>query len=102
MLVSQAVFAALGVQDQSAGWSLVTLTDHLADKRLLLVLDNCEHLLDACAVLASTLLRACPNLRLLATSRQALGVDRRGQVAGTAHGTAGRWGRRVGRAACER
>ena len=75
MLVSQAVFAALGAQDQSAGWSLVTLTDHLADKRLLLVLDNCEHLLDACAVLASTLLRACPNLRLMATSRQALGVD---------------------------
>lgn len=75
MLVSQAVFAALGAQDQSAGWSLVTLTDHLADKRLLLVLDNCEHLLDACAVLASTLLRACPNLRLMATSRQALGVN---------------------------
>jgi predicted ATPase/DNA-binding CsgD family transcriptional regulator len=75
MLVGQAVFAALGVQDQAAGWSLVTLTDHLADKRLLLVLDNCEHLLDACAVLASTLLRACPNLRLVATSRQALGVD---------------------------
>lgn len=75
MLVSQAVFAALGAQDQSAGWSLVTLTDHLAGKRLLLVLDNCEHLLDACAVLASTLLRACPNLRLMATSRQALGVD---------------------------
>jgi predicted ATPase/DNA-binding CsgD family transcriptional regulator len=47
----------------------------LADKRLLLVLDNCEHLLDACAVLASTLLRACPNLRIVATSRQALGVD---------------------------
>lgn len=75
MLVSQAVFAALGAQDQSAGWSLVTLTDHLADKRLLLVLDNCEHVLDACAVLAGTLLRACPNLRLMATSRQALGVD---------------------------
>ncbi|HEX6513648.1 MAG TPA: LuxR C-terminal-related transcriptional regulator, partial [Chloroflexota bacterium] len=39
-----------------------------------LVLDNCEHLLDACAVLAVTLVRACPQLRLLATSRQALGV----------------------------
>ena len=75
MLVSQAVFAALGAQDQSAGWSLVTLTDHVADKRLLLVLDNCEHLLDASAVLASALLRACPNVRLIATSRQALGVD---------------------------
>lgn len=74
LLVSQAVFAAVGAQDQSADWSLVTLTDFLAGRRLLLVLDNCEHLLDACAVLASALLRACPNLRLLATSRQALGV----------------------------
>jgi predicted ATPase/DNA-binding CsgD family transcriptional regulator len=74
LLVSQAVFSALGAQDQSAGWSLETLTDYVAARRLLLVLDNCEHLLDACAVLASTLLRACPNLRLLATSRQALGV----------------------------
>ena len=43
-------------------------------KRLLLVLDNCEHLLDACAVLAGTLLAACPDLHVLATSRQALGV----------------------------
>ena len=44
------------------------------DKRLLLVLDNCEHLLDGCAVLASTLIGACPDLHVLATSRQALGV----------------------------
>jgi predicted ATPase/DNA-binding CsgD family transcriptional regulator len=74
LLVSQAVFAALGAQDQSVGWSLPALADYLAGKRLLLVLDNCEHLLDACAVLASTLLRGCPELQLLATSRQALGV----------------------------
>jgi predicted ATPase/DNA-binding CsgD family transcriptional regulator len=74
MLVTQAAFAALGLQDRSAGWSLSTLTEYLAAKRLLLVLDNCEHLLDGCAVLASTLLAACPDLRVLATSRQALGV----------------------------
>lgn len=74
LLVSQAVFNALGAQDQSAGWSLSTLADYLAGKRLLLVLDNCEHLLDACAVLASTLLKSCPSLQLLATSRQALGA----------------------------
>ena len=61
-------------QDRSSDWSLVTLTDFLAGKRLLLVLDNCEHLLDACAVLASTLLQGCPDLHLLTTSRQALGV----------------------------
>jgi non-specific serine/threonine protein kinase len=74
LLLTQAIFTALGAQDRSAGWSLATLTDYLARKRLLLVLDNCEHLLDACAVLAGTLLRGCPELHLLATSRQALGV----------------------------
>src|SRR5215831_11464700 len=55
LLVTQAVFDALGLQDRSAGWSLSALAEHLAGKRLLLVLDNCEHLLDGCAVLASTL-----------------------------------------------
>jgi DNA-binding CsgD family transcriptional regulator len=74
LLVTQAVFGALGVHDLSAGLSLSSLTEYLAGKRLLLVLDNCEHLLDACAVLAATLLKACPELRLLATSRQAMGV----------------------------
>jgi predicted ATPase len=74
MLVTQATFGALGLQDRSAGWSLSTLAEHLASKRLLLVLDNCEHLLDGCAVLTSTLISACPDLHVLATSRQALGV----------------------------
>jgi non-specific serine/threonine protein kinase len=74
LLISQAVLNALGAHDQSASWSLSTLTDYLANKRLLLVVDNCEHLLDACAILASTLLKGCPGLRLLATSRQALGI----------------------------
>jgi predicted ATPase len=74
MLVPQAVFGALGVHDLSAGLSLSSLAGYLAGKRLLLVLDNCEHLLDGCAVLASALIRSCPDLRVLATSRQALGV----------------------------
>ena len=74
LLVTQAIFSALGVHDLSAGLSLSSLTEYLAGKRLLLVLDNCEHLLDACAVLAATLVKECPELRLLATSRQALGV----------------------------
>ncbi len=47
----------------------MSLTEYLAAKRLMLVLDNCEHLLDGCAVLASTLIRTCPDLRVLATSR---------------------------------
>jgi non-specific serine/threonine protein kinase len=74
LLVPQAVFGALGVQDLSAGLSLSSLAGYLAGKRLLLVLDNCEHLLDGCAVLAGTLLTSCPQLHVLATSRQALGV----------------------------
>ena len=74
MLVPQAIFVALGAEDRSSDWSLVTLTSFLAGKRLLIVIDNCEHLLDACAVLASTLLKACPGVYLLATSRQPLGV----------------------------
>jgi non-specific serine/threonine protein kinase len=53
---------------------LAALTDALRPRRLLLVLDNCEHLLDACARLADALLRACPHMRLLATSREALGI----------------------------
>jgi hypothetical protein len=62
MLVTQAVFNALRVHDLSAGLSLSSLTEYLAGKRLLLVLDNCEHLLDGCAVLASTLITSCPDL----------------------------------------
>jgi predicted ATPase/DNA-binding CsgD family transcriptional regulator len=51
------------------------LADHLEDKRLLVVLDNCEHLTDACAVLLTKLLAAAPDLRVLATSRHVLGVE---------------------------
>jgi predicted ATPase/DNA-binding CsgD family transcriptional regulator len=74
LLVTQAVFSALGVHDLSAGLSLSSLTQYLAGKRLLLVLDNCEHLLDGCAVLASALITSGPGLHVLATSRQALAV----------------------------
>ena len=73
-LIPQAVLAALGLQDHSSGWAVSNLSDYLADKRPLLILDNCEHVHDAAAVLAGTLLRACPEVRILATSRQALGV----------------------------
>lgn len=51
------------------------LADYLEDKRLLVVLDNCEHLTDACAVLTSKLLAAAPELQVLATSRHVLGVE---------------------------
>lgn len=51
------------------------LAAYVEEKRLLVVLDNCEHLTDACAVLASKLLAAAPGLRILATSRHVLGVE---------------------------
>jgi predicted ATPase/DNA-binding CsgD family transcriptional regulator len=73
-LVTQTAATAIGVRDQSARWPVAVLSDHLADKHLLLVLDNCEHLLDACAVLADALLEAAAELRILATSRQPLGL----------------------------
>jgi predicted ATPase/class 3 adenylate cyclase len=73
-LVPQAVAAAVGVREEPARPLLGTLADALRPKRLLLVLDNCEHLLDASARLADALLRACPRVHLLATSREALGI----------------------------
>lgn len=73
-LVPQTVAAVLGVHEQPAQPILNSLIDYLRAKNLLLVLDNCEHLIVACARLADAVLRACPNLRILATSREALGI----------------------------
>ncbi|NUW30048.1 AAA family ATPase [Nonomuraea sp. SMC257] len=72
-LLVPTVATALGVRD--AGPSpMSVLVDYLAERRVLLVLDNCEHLLDACAKLIDGLLRGAGRLRVLATSRQTLGV----------------------------
>jgi predicted ATPase/class 3 adenylate cyclase len=73
-LVPQAVAAAVGVREEPGRPLLATLTAALASRRVLLVPDNCEHLLAACARLADALLRACPHVRLLCTSREALGI----------------------------
>jgi predicted ATPase/DNA-binding CsgD family transcriptional regulator len=73
-LVPSAVAAALGLREKPGRPLLATLTDHLHARSLLLLLDNCEHLLPACATLAEALLRACPQLQILTTSRQALGL----------------------------
>ena len=78
-LVPQAVATALGVREQPGEPLTATLIAALAPQVLLLVLDNCEHLIDACARLADALLRHCPGLRILATSREQLGVP--GEVA---------------------
>lgn len=74
-LVSHSVATALGVSEAPGRPIFEVLTDYLRSKRLLLALDNCEHLIEACARLADALLRACPSLTLLATSREALNVD---------------------------
>src|SRR6202022_3230623 len=73
-LVPQTVASALGVREQPGRPLTETLVDYLRPKSLLFVLDNCEHLLDACAQLADHLLRSCPRLRLLASSREGLGI----------------------------
>jgi len=73
-LVPQTVAAALGVREEPNRPLLATLADYLRPRSLLLLLDNCEHLLATCAQLADTLLRACPNLTVLASSREGLGI----------------------------
>lgn len=74
-LVSQAVASTLGVREKSSQPLVVSLTDFLRPKHLLLLLDNCEHLVAACAQLADVLLRVCPHLTILATSREAVGIS---------------------------
>jgi predicted ATPase/class 3 adenylate cyclase len=74
-LVLESIAAALGVAEQPGRPLSSTLVDHLRTRRLLVVLDNCEHLLEACARHAHLLLMGCPTLRILATSREALGIS---------------------------
>ncbi|HEY1291716.1 MAG TPA: LuxR C-terminal-related transcriptional regulator [Chloroflexota bacterium] len=73
-LVPQALGDVLGVRRQPGQSMLGELTRLLRPRQLLLVLDNCEHLIAACAELVDGLLQACPNLRVLATSLQPLGA----------------------------
>ncbi|MGI8312776.1 ATP-binding protein [Saccharopolyspora hattusasensis] len=73
-LLADAVAATLGLTDLSNRDREAVLVSYLANKRLLLVLDNCEHLLGGCAHLAAVLLPAAPGLRVLATSREPLGI----------------------------
>ncbi|HEX2740255.1 MAG TPA: BTAD domain-containing putative transcriptional regulator [Rubrobacter sp.] len=74
-LVARAVAATLGVREQPDRSLTQTLRGHIGSGRMLLVLDNCEHLVDAAAWLAKDLLGACPELRVLATSREPLRVS---------------------------
>jgi predicted ATPase/DNA-binding SARP family transcriptional activator len=74
-IVAQAVASRLGVPDTPGQEAIEAVAVHVADHPVLVVLDNCEHLAEAAASLAEYLLAACPGLVVLATSREALGVE---------------------------
>jgi predicted ATPase/DNA-binding XRE family transcriptional regulator len=73
-LVPHALAEALRVQESPQRSLFETLSAYLAQKRLLIILDNCEHVVSQARVLAGTLLRECPNVALLATSREVLNI----------------------------
>jgi predicted ATPase/class 3 adenylate cyclase len=74
-LIPKQVSVAMGVQEQADRPIETTLLEAASHKDVLLVLDNCEHLIEGVAALANQLLRSCPGVRLLATSREPLGVS---------------------------
>jgi predicted ATPase len=73
-LVARTVAQVLGISERPEMPLLTALTAFLKEKKALLLLDNCEHVLEASAALAQALLQSCPQLQILATSREALGV----------------------------
>src|ERR671938_43703 len=73
-LVPHAVATALELREDAGRSYRQALFAFLRDKKLLLILDNCEHLLRACGELADSLLKECPQLHILATSRQTFGI----------------------------
>ena len=74
VLLPQTVAALLGVREEPNYPLTRALTTYLRTKTLLLIFDNCEHLVEPCAQFVETLLRACANLKILVTSRETLGV----------------------------
>jgi predicted ATPase/class 3 adenylate cyclase len=73
--VPAVICEALGIAPQARREALETLLDALVPQDILIVLDNCEHLIDACAKTADALVRRCPRLHLVATSREPLGIN---------------------------
>jgi predicted ATPase/DNA-binding CsgD family transcriptional regulator len=69
-LLFSAIAAGLGLPEREAGLQRAAVLEHVRNRRLLLILDTCEHLVDACAALAEAVLRAAPEVTVLATSRQ--------------------------------
>ncbi|GAB7003189.1 LuxR family transcriptional regulator [Nocardioides sp. AN3] len=73
-LLPQTIMDALGIQEQSTRPPMTVLGEHLRSRHLLLILDNCEHIVEAVAELADHVLRVAPDVQILATSRQALRI----------------------------
>ena len=73
--VPGAVGAALGLREEAGQTPLDTVLNVLQDQRALIILDNCEHLIDGCANVAELIGQTCPQVHLLATSREPLGID---------------------------
>jgi predicted ATPase/class 3 adenylate cyclase len=73
-LISKLILSTFRIAEQQDRTALELLTDSIRDKKLLLILDNCEHLIEASATVADTLLNGAPGLTILASSREALGV----------------------------
>jgi len=74
LLVPRTTAIAIGLREEPQRPVVDMLCDYLRDRQTLIILDNCEHLVDACARLADRILRAAPGVRLLASSREALGI----------------------------
>ena len=73
-LIPQTIASILGLREEAGRPAMSMLSDYLRAKTTLLILDNCEHLIDACAKFADTILRVAPKIKILATSREALGI----------------------------
>ena len=73
-LIPQTILSAMGVQEQQGKLPIEVLKEYLHEKKTLIVLDNCEHLIEAGAKVANALLNAAPELTIMASSREALGV----------------------------
>ncbi|HSG42228.1 MAG TPA: adenylate/guanylate cyclase domain-containing protein, partial [Anaerolineales bacterium] len=75
ILITQTIASVFGLRESPDRPLMDLVTDYLRAKSALLILDNCEHLIDACARITESLIQACANLKILASSREALGVS---------------------------
>src|SRR5688572_30375387 len=74
LLIPRTIAIAVGLREEPQRPIIDMLCDYLSEKKMLILLDNCEHLVDACAQMADRILHVASNLRILASSREALGI----------------------------